>query len=310
MNALDELELKGKIAKLIDSEARTHREAANLLLELVGTYREVAADCGEYDEEEEEIEDEEEDDSFDEEDEDLDDLDDGFDDDEEEDDAVNVAAEEPVGEHSEGPWEVCDSPAYPYAGIDGPDFSVILLGDDNNEGGVRGNTPEQAEANARRIVACVNALAKLPTEEIERFIPESFIDDEDGATCQVYDPPSEDTELTALPADERHKSAWWWLETRGFHLVRTGDQDFPQYRLRGGNCGWTPKHSSNTPFGCVRQAMAEELDRDLAGVTRHASVESMWKSILGEPFAQWLTELTGSQVRRLAQSRAKALVKS
>ncbi len=126
--------------------------------------------------------------------------------------------------------------------------------------------------------------------------------DEDGGDIYHEDQLVDVTE-EAEPPDTRHRDAWEWLERFGFHLVRTfpdGDTDFPQYRLKGGVLGWQPKHSSNTPFGAVRQAMAEELAikvealglaaRDQIRAARTwPSVDAMFGGILGVPIGKLIS---------------------
>lgn len=66
--------------------------------------------------------------------------------------------------HTPGPWsiitsETCDL----YAGIESDDFSIVVIGypEDDDDGGVRGKTPEEAMANAHLIAAAPDLLESL-----------------------------------------------------------------------------------------------------------------------------------------------------
>lgn len=66
--------------------------------------------------------------------------------------------------HTPGPWsiitsETCDL----YAGIESDDFSIVVIGypEEDDDGGVRGKTPEEALANAHLIAAAPELLEAL-----------------------------------------------------------------------------------------------------------------------------------------------------
>lgn len=74
-----------------------------------------------------------------------------------------------VGAHTEGRWEVSEDKiriqAYHRAGRQTIAYTFVR----GKDGGCN-QTEAVAEANARRIVACVNACAGLPTEPLERLV--------------------------------------------------------------------------------------------------------------------------------------------
>lgn len=72
-------------------------------------------------------------------------------------DAQQAQPAAPAGEHTEEPWRVAEEGRYVrvYAGA----FLLAEYSADN----------VYAVANARRIVACVNACAGMPTDEIESY---------------------------------------------------------------------------------------------------------------------------------------------
>lgn len=67
-----------------------------------------------------------------------------------------------TNQHTPGPWEsVQNDPVMVRPGIEAPalNFSVVLFGADDDDGGVRGRTPEEEQANARLIAAAPDLLA-------------------------------------------------------------------------------------------------------------------------------------------------------
>jgi hypothetical protein len=64
-------------------------------------------------------------------------------------------------EHTATPWRVDQEPNEKWPGIEAAKQSIVIWGTDDDDGGVRGETEEQALANARRIVACVNAMPEV-----------------------------------------------------------------------------------------------------------------------------------------------------
>lgn len=70
-------------------------------------------------------------------------------------------------EHTKEPWSVYSRDTF-YPGIETAEFSVVIWGYEGDEAGVQGHTAEEALANARRIVDCVNACAGMadPAAEI------------------------------------------------------------------------------------------------------------------------------------------------
>jgi hypothetical protein len=77
----------------------------------------------------------------------------------------NIVSEQ---QHSKTPWLVVGED-YRYPGIDSQVNSVVIFGDRNEETGVRGKDRNNSIANARRIVACVNALDGVSTEHLEQY---------------------------------------------------------------------------------------------------------------------------------------------
>lgn len=59
-------------------------------------------------------------------------------------------------QHTPTPWTVYDAAEACYPGIDAARRTVVVFGNADEECGVRGDTPEEAEANARFIVHAVN----------------------------------------------------------------------------------------------------------------------------------------------------------
>lgn len=63
--------------------------------------------------------------------------------------------------HTPGPWEsMQNDPVMVRPGIEAPalNFSVVLFGADDDDGGIRGRTPEEERANARLIAAAPDLL--------------------------------------------------------------------------------------------------------------------------------------------------------
>ena len=60
-------------------------------------------------------------------------------------------------QHTPTPWTVYDAADAYYPGIDAARRTVVVFGSADEECGVRGDTPEEAEANARFIVRAVNS---------------------------------------------------------------------------------------------------------------------------------------------------------
>jgi len=71
------------------------------------------------------------------------------------------------------PWHIFEENGKPdfHPGIDAENMTIVLWGDEDEFEGVRGETPEQAIANARRIVACVNACKNISTDRLEKMVP-------------------------------------------------------------------------------------------------------------------------------------------
>jgi hypothetical protein len=68
-----------------------------------------------------------------------------------------------MSEHTPEPWRIVN-------GVDvqsGPQGALAYV----STAGARGRTLAEAHANGRRVVACVNALAGLPTESLEELEP-------------------------------------------------------------------------------------------------------------------------------------------
>lgn len=65
-----------------------------------------------------------------------------------------------MSKHTPGPWVVFDGH---FPGIDGDDgkFSVLIYGEELEEGGIRGRTSEEIAANARLIAAAPDLLEAL-----------------------------------------------------------------------------------------------------------------------------------------------------
>jgi hypothetical protein len=77
-----------------------------------------------------------------------------------------------MSEHSPEPWSVFE-PSDPrlWPGIDSDRTGVVVLyGSQDDRGGIRGGWSEKGRANARRIVACVNACRGLTDEQLERGV--------------------------------------------------------------------------------------------------------------------------------------------
>lgn len=64
-------------------------------------------------------------------------------------------------QHTPTPWRVYDAGDENYPGIDAGWRSVVMFGNADEECGVRGDTREEAEANARFIVHAVNCHDEL-----------------------------------------------------------------------------------------------------------------------------------------------------
>ena len=83
-----------------------------------------------------------------------------------------------MSEHTPGPWEVYayhSEPVGKWPGIDARKSrqSIVCYGDgDEFDRGIHGLDHNQALANARRIVACVNACEGIDTDRLESGSPE------------------------------------------------------------------------------------------------------------------------------------------
>lgn len=65
-------------------------------------------------------------------------------------------------EHTATPWWVDQQGREEkWPGIEAGNQTIVIFGTDDDDGGVRGETEEQALANARRIVACVNLMPEV-----------------------------------------------------------------------------------------------------------------------------------------------------
>jgi hypothetical protein len=71
-----------------------------------------------------------------------------------------MTAEQATETHTPEPWEVRDGMVIKAVGDDGAYVAAAVRAP-------AGHSKEQADANARRIVACVNACAGIPTEDLE-----------------------------------------------------------------------------------------------------------------------------------------------
>lgn len=64
--------------------------------------------------------------------------------------------------HTPGPWHVCQPAPTDRPGVDaGSDISIVVFGDpsyDDDDAGIYGATPEEAQANARLIAASPDGL--------------------------------------------------------------------------------------------------------------------------------------------------------
>lgn len=177
-------------------------------------------------------------------------------DDLEDDDLVNPLGTAEVA-HTPEPWEVCDLDDFRYPGIDGKGGSVIFYGTGNDEGGVRGETPEQCKANAQRIVNCVNYCNGIPNEELTTDKPTPIAEayarmDRIEATLKA----SEEV-LAAIrsASDPRYKEAWEWLHVNNCDLAYDDDSELWDVC---GDEGPPFKNKADTPFGAVRQAMTQQ----------------------------------------------------
>ena len=69
-----------------------------------------------------------------------------------------------MAEHTKGPWRIFDKFGENHHGIESGCLSIIVWGDisdPNDQCGVRGDTPEEALANARLIAAAPQMLSAL-----------------------------------------------------------------------------------------------------------------------------------------------------
>lgn len=67
-----------------------------------------------------------------------------------------------MSKYTPGPWRVFAGTGFDYLGIEGEnDQTVVIYGLDGDDGGVRGSTKEEAEANARLIAAAPELLEAL-----------------------------------------------------------------------------------------------------------------------------------------------------
>ena len=66
------------------------------------------------------------------------------------------------GLHTLGPWSVCNGMTdLDWPGIEGRGCSIVIFGNNNDDGGVRGATRKEAAANARLIAASPDLLVAL-----------------------------------------------------------------------------------------------------------------------------------------------------
>ena len=80
-----------------------------------------------------------------------------------------------MAEHTKGKWVVDEDNEYLVAIMVGDCFCYIADCDSTNYSG-QFDKPASDEANARRIVACLNALEGIPTEALETGITKELID--------------------------------------------------------------------------------------------------------------------------------------
>lgn len=80
--------------------------------------------------------------------------------------------------HTLEPWEVFhgDGPI-DCPGIDAGDLSIVVFGERlTGDFGVQGHTVDEAHANARRIVAAVNATSGISTEALEAGVVAEMVE--------------------------------------------------------------------------------------------------------------------------------------
>lgn len=79
-----------------------------------------------------------------------------------------------MSKHLPEPWTVFESQNAVRPGIDSAIESVVIFSEDEANG-VQGDTAEEALANARRIVACVNACQSISTETLENGVIKDMV---------------------------------------------------------------------------------------------------------------------------------------
>lgn len=89
--------------------------------------------------------------------------------------------------HTPGPWMVePGNGGAIYPGIEAPEFSVVVFGDDNDDGGVRGRNPVETLANAHLIAAAPELLedGSIAADMLDMFLrcwaENKEISDEEG----------------------------------------------------------------------------------------------------------------------------------
>ncbi len=61
--------------------------------------------------------------------------------------------------HTEGPWEIFQSPNCTHPGIEADNFSIVVYGNGSDKAGVKGKDPETMIANASLIASAPELLA-------------------------------------------------------------------------------------------------------------------------------------------------------
>lgn len=294
MDAIGRIELKGKITAAIEGADLGPEDAVGLLANLSEGYRErLRADS-------EEDEDMDDDDDFDEEEDDLDFEDEDEDEDDEDDEPSDELMHVVPGvgiPHAAEPWFLRelrrDNGALQYLEVryQGKDHLVAyedptkadiatlrrVVACVNAFAGVSVDVIENIESGSLSVIGrgviswedksgdrCSLQEArdvefKKPGWEAERV---GYLAGREDAYADAQAHQETEAEVTAYAPDARHKDAWEWLANHGMHLVyRHGPNDRRIWSLRAPNgAAWQPTHTSDTPFGCVRQAMAEQQD--------------------------------------------------
>lgn len=104
-------------------------------------------------------------------------------------------------------------------------------------------------------------LASLLGEAAMLFRAEAIKEDDQEIQAGEDTLKADDDDI--FPEDTRHKDAWEWLDNSVMNVTLNRDDGLWQLTPVLYLDGWHPKHRSETAFGAVRQAMAEQRDQAL-----------------------------------------------